>query len=112
MTRTISKLPYVSLDLKENIAFAKRKAKIRTQSRSSMLVDFMLNRNILIYNGKAYHKIFVDKLKIGRKLGEFSITKKRCVYRSKKNKKKKKHSKKKKANVKKKAKKKKVSKKK
>lgn len=43
--------------------------------------------NFYLYNGKSYYKLAIDSKMNNYKLGEFSITKKKCVFKSKKKKK-------------------------
>lgn len=57
-----------------------------------MFVEQDVGRVFSVHNGKAYQEVFVDEYKIGRKAGEFSITKKLggIIHREKKKKKNKK----------------------
>jgi len=58
------------------VLFARRRATIFTKSRNSTIIPFFKNRKFAVYNGKTYVKVSVSSAKIGKKLGEFSFTKK------------------------------------
>ena len=82
------KLPYINLkklqkvkkqqkeDKKENLLFKSR--------NDTITLDF-LKQTIKIYNGIQYVNLFVTESHIGYKTGHFTITKKRCIFKKKKN---------------------------
>ncbi len=50
-----------------------KKDKLRTHCRDMLILPQMLNRTIMIYNGKEYFPITVVPEMLGHSLGEFSI---------------------------------------
>lgn len=64
--------------------YKKYSRKIYIKDRYSTINSFISNLNLYIYNGLKYYKLNINKHMFGYKLGEFSITKKKCVYKSKK----------------------------
>ena len=49
---------------------------INTYSRDSVIVPEMVGFNIGVYNGKKFIPVYVTEYMVGRKLGEFSFTRK------------------------------------
>jgi small subunit ribosomal protein S19 len=68
----------------------KNKRKLKTYSRSSCIPSFLINKFILIYDGKEFRKCYINREKIGYKFGEFSYSRKKNEVKKKfkKNKKK------------------------
>ncbi len=68
----------------------KNKRKLKTYSRSSCIPSFLINKFILIYDGKEFRKCYINREKIGFKFGEFSYSRKKNEVKKKfkKNKKK------------------------
>jgi small subunit ribosomal protein S19 len=68
----------------------KKKRKLKTYSRSSCIPSFLINKFILIYDGKEFRKCYINREKIGFKFGEFSYSRKKNEVKKKfkKNKKK------------------------
>lgn len=62
--------------------------KYSTNIRASTILPLMNNDNYLFYNGMSFRKIRVIPSMFGHKFGEFLDTKKICVYKRKKHKKK------------------------
>lgn len=60
-----------------------------THNKSSYILPVFLHKLIYVYNGKKYILLNITKGMIGHKSGDFIYTKKRCVYKVKKGKKKK-----------------------
>ena len=56
---------------------------IEIYNRNSTISPICLNRNFNIYNGKIFIKITVTEQMIGHKFGEFSLTKKKHVFKKK-----------------------------
>ena len=50
--------------------------RIKTRSRASTIYPDFVGLTIEVYNGKIYIPVAVDEQKVGRKLGEFSPTRK------------------------------------
>ena len=47
---------------------------IKTYSRRSVILPFFVGLTILVHNGKTFVPVVVDKMKIGKKLGMFALT--------------------------------------
>lgn len=85
MSRSIWKGPY--LDNILYIQLLNGNKNIYTNSRSSVITELCIGRVINVHNGMSYFKINVNESMIGRKLGEFILSKKKVVFKKKKNKK-------------------------
>ncbi|KAJ1936586.1 ribosomal protein S19/S15 [Linderina pennispora] len=59
---------------------------IKTMARASTIMPSMIGAKFLVHNGKEYTPVTVTEEMVGRKLGEFSHTRKRFTYRLTKNK--------------------------
>nr|AAS46754.1 mitochondrial ribosome small subunit component RPS19 [Pleurotus djamor] len=59
---------------------------IKTQARSCTILPNFVGIRFMVHNGKDYVPVLVTQDMVGHKLGEFSHTKKRFVYRHTKNK--------------------------
>ncbi|EMF09379.1 mitochondrial ribosomal protein S19 [Sphaerulina musiva SO2202] len=59
---------------------------IRTQARSATILPNFVNLIFQVYNGKVYHDVRITEDMVGHKLGEFSPTRKRFMYKQTKNK--------------------------
>lgn len=69
--RSIWKTLYIK---KENLKLKKKKILIYTYSRSSIISPNLLNKVILIHNGKKLLKLFITINMLGHKCGEFVLT--------------------------------------
>lgn len=69
-----------------------KKRRIRTKSRSSVVVKSMLRRRIFVYNGRSFRYLRIRRDMLGFKLGSFVHTVKmgKLIHLTKKNLKKKK----------------------
>lgn len=78
MSRSIKKGPFVDSKLLKKVLKAKNESKsnqvINTWSRSSTIVEEMLNLTIGVHNGRKHIPVFITENMIGHKLGEFSPT--------------------------------------
>ena len=74
MKRSVWKVPFVSPNFFSKNFFDELK-ELKTYSRGSLITEFFLKKKILIYSGKSWVKLLVQKPMLGLKLGEFSITK-------------------------------------
>ena len=72
MSRSIWKGNYVSRFLFRKGTELKKNIKI--WDRASAIPYKFLNKSILIYTGKDFKKIFINRQKIGYKFGEFCFT--------------------------------------
>jgi small subunit ribosomal protein S19 len=71
------KLPYIAWDLLKKIQDpVLRKRQIKTRSRRSTIYPEMIGCTFLVYNGKTYIPVSINENMVGRKLGEFSFTRK------------------------------------
>ena len=78
MSRSIKKGPFVDSKLLKKVLKAKNGGKsnqvLNTWSRSSTIVEEMLNLTIGVHNGRKHIPIFITENMIGHKFGEFSPT--------------------------------------
>lgn len=84
MVRSIWKGPFVEKKTLEVLNKLKKTRSIYTMDRKSNIVSSFIDRTFYIHNGHRYYRLQVNKEHLGFKLGNFSFTKKRCVYRNKK----------------------------
>jgi len=84
MVRSIWKGVYIAKELKDynNI----KNNSIITKERSSVILPYLLGKLVYTYNGKNYVGTYITRKMLGRKLGEYSLTKKPAKF-VKKNKK-------------------------
>ncbi len=90
--RSSWKLPFVSYLIAQKLRLKKdEKISMISKLRNSTITPKMLNSTIKVYNGMKYNVFQVKEEHVGYKLGNFTITKKRCIFKKKmKNKNKKK----------------------
>ena len=77
MARSIKKGPFVDESLLKRVEASNKagqKQKIKTYSRSSVIIPDMVGFTISVYNGKAWIAVFVTENVVGHKLGEFAPT--------------------------------------
>jgi small subunit ribosomal protein S19 len=60
----------------------KTKDRIKTHCRDMVILPEMIDKTILIHNGKKYEEILIQDKMVGRRLGEFSLTRKRLIHSS------------------------------
>ena len=53
------------------------KKKLKVYSRSSSIPNFLINKFILIYDGKEFRKSYITREKVGYKFGEFAYSRKK-----------------------------------
>lgn len=85
LKRSLWKGPFFNESLFRQIR-EKNKQKIKTTSRSSVILPFLIGKNIQVYNGKFYIPLTLNEEMVGHKLGEFIPTRLRHVYKKKKSK--------------------------
>jgi small subunit ribosomal protein S19 len=51
----------------------------KTYSRASIIPKFLIGQTILIYNGKEFKKILINRERVGYKFGDFSPTRKNKI---------------------------------
>lgn len=86
MSRAKWKGPYVSnilLNELNNIT-KKNYKEVFTASRSSTIIPYLIGNKINIHNGQTFINIKITENMIGRKLGEFSPTRKKFSFKKKK----------------------------
>ena len=77
MARSLRKGPFVDEHLIKKVLTAQEnndRKPIKTWSRRSVVVPEMIGLTIAIHNGRAHVPISINENMIGRKLGEFAIT--------------------------------------
>jgi small subunit ribosomal protein S19 len=77
MSRSIKKGPFIAGHLLNKIEALNKtgtKVIIKTWSRSSTILPFMVGHTFAVYNGKIYVPVFVSDQMVGHKLGEFAPT--------------------------------------
>ena len=77
MSRSLKKIPYVSYQLLKKVRDENlRKRQIKTWSRRSTIYPELVGCTFLVYNGKGFMPVVVTENMVGRKLGEFALTRK------------------------------------
>ena len=77
MSRSSKKMPYVSFSLLKKVRDEQlRKRQIKTWSRRSTIYPEFVGCTFLVYNGKGFMPVPVVENMVGRKLGEFALTRK------------------------------------
>lgn len=77
MPRSIKKGPFIDKHLFEKIERTLKKNEkkpIKTWSRRSMILPDMVGLTIAIHNGRKHIPVYITEEMVGRKLGEFAIT--------------------------------------
>ena len=77
MTRSLKKTPFVANHLYKKIEqfnIQGKKKLIKTWSRASTIVPFLIGYTIAIYNGKRHIPVYITDQMVGHKLGEFAPT--------------------------------------
>lgn len=86
MNRSLWKGPFIDVSL-----LKKDLSKIqKTWSRSSTIPSSLIGKTVLVYTGKEFKRILINREKVGFKFGEFSFTRKYTKKLKEINKKKKK----------------------
>jgi len=62
----------------------KNKQKVKTTSRNSIILPFLVGKIIQVYNGKFYIPLMLNEDMVGHKIGEFIPTRLRHIYKIKK----------------------------
>jgi small subunit ribosomal protein S19 len=77
MPRSAKKPPFVEEALEKKIKKLNDtgdKKVIKSWSRSSMIVPFMLGHTIAVHNGQKHVPVYINAQMVGHKLGEFAPT--------------------------------------
>lgn len=87
MSRSLHKGVYVNDEIKKVMKLEEQYgitvSSVTTMDRSSTIVPQLIGRKVLLYNGKAYHPIYITSDMIGHKFGEFVSTRKKAIYKRK-----------------------------
>lgn len=62
----------------------KKKETLITKSRGMIITPDLVNFKVKIYNGIKYTTLDTKEFHIGYKFGNFTVTKKRCIFKKKK----------------------------
>lgn len=84
MSRAKWKGPFVSTKLLQKCKTPT--SEIYTNSRKSTIIPILVGLTLNVHNGKGFSKVKITESMIGRKLGEFSPTRKRFSLKKKKTK--------------------------
>ena len=84
--RSVWKGPFIKENFFKNIYISDKK-KIKTTSRDTLILPFLIGRTLQIHNGKFFIPISIREEMVGHKLGEFVNTRLRHIYKKKKTKK-------------------------
>ena len=77
MSTSLKKIPYVSYQLLMKVRNPElRKRQIKTWSRRSTIYPDFVGCTLLVYNGKGFMPVVIVENMVGRKLGEFALTRK------------------------------------
>lgn len=87
MSRSKWKGPYVKINLLNNFKLFKHN-EIKVTSRSSTILNKFVGHLFKVHNGKEFIKLKITEKMVGFKFGEFSNTRKKFLFKSKKKKKK------------------------
>ncbi len=87
MVRAKWKAPFVDYHLLDDILANKTRSVIKTNSRSSVILQSFVGLVVEVYTGRTYNNVYIEEKMVGHKLGEFSFTRKLGKIHDKKNKK-------------------------
>lgn len=85
--RSLWKGPFVN-NFFLNFNLIKKIKIIKTSSRNTTILPYMIGKKIKVHNGKDFYRLNITENMVGHKLGEFSLTRTRHIYKSKRKKKK------------------------
>ena len=75
MARSLKKGPFIDHHLQKKVENAgSSKKPIKTWSRRSTVLPEMIGFTIAVHNGKNHSPVMINENMIGRKLGEFALT--------------------------------------
>jgi len=89
MPRSLKKGPYCNPKLKkktlkllDEAASTNKKVIVKTYARSSTILPEFVGVTFLVHKGNDFVAVNVSETMVGRKLGEFAITRKKPVHKS------------------------------
>jgi small subunit ribosomal protein S19 len=77
MGRSIKKGPFIAYHLSDRVDKMNsdgKKRVIKTWSRASTIMPFMIGHTVAVYNGKIHVPVLISEQLVGHKLGEFAST--------------------------------------
>ena len=84
MSRSKWKGPYLSKNGLKNLTQFKKSDSKAMITRNTIILPKFVNKVFKVYNGKKLNEILITENMIGHKFGEFSPTRKRFIFKSKK----------------------------
>jgi ribosomal protein S19 len=82
------KIPFIYMEhsqIKKN-ENTKKKPVLNFKSRDFTITPKLINTSIKIYNGVKFLLVSLKENHVGYKVGNFTVTKKRCIYKKRKKK--------------------------
>ena len=86
--RSIWKGPFIAPQLLKkvnNMIFNNKFFQFKTWSRSSVILPHFVGLKLSIHNGKSFNQLFITERMVGKKIGEFVLTRKFSSHQSFKN---------------------------
>ncbi|MDH3004565.1 MAG: 30S ribosomal protein S19 [Candidatus Shikimatogenerans sp. JK-2022] len=78
MSRSLKKGPFINNKLKKKIKLnnenIKKRIKIKTWARNSVITPEFVGNTFLVHNGRKFISVYVTEDMVGYKLGEFAPT--------------------------------------
>jgi small subunit ribosomal protein S19 len=84
--RSLWKGPFLSSKIVSDIKLNNSLKILKTTSRNTTILPFLIGKTIQLHNGKFFINIKITEDMIGHKLGEFVPTRLRHIYKKKKTK--------------------------
>jgi len=81
--RSAWKGPFIDFEFLEESLKASPKKAIKTRSRNSIILPYLIGKTVKVYNGKKYISFKIVEDMVGLKIGEFVLTRLRHVYKKK-----------------------------
>lgn len=85
--RATWKGPFFDINLYQQVCSSKKDLKLKTTSRNSTILPFLVNKIIHVYNGKLFFKLLIREEMLGHKLGSFIPSRLRHFHKNKNQKK-------------------------
>jgi small subunit ribosomal protein S19 len=84
MTKRSSwKGPFIKNNFFQEVCLSNKNT-LKTTSRNSVVLPFLIGKTVSIHNGKFFIPIYINEFMVGHKLGEFVPTRLRHIYKEKK----------------------------
>jgi small subunit ribosomal protein S19 len=81
--RSAWKGPFLDFEFFEKSTKVSPRKTLKTRSRNSIVLPYLIGKTVQVYNGKKYILFKVTEEMVGFKLGEFVLTRLRHVYKKK-----------------------------